>query len=256
MSWLFIFRKNKWYIFRKNYKGVLYFIDMNKKITLSIVLIFLASLAVFVSATMTPTSPLEGYNKVNYNVEIQVQKGWNLIVMSPIVWGSGNNAIASDSEIQKSNIKAIYYLFRSEKKYLQVYPNGQEVENYLRNAQEKPDEALYFAQSPAWVYSDKEGILKYSRHDFPTGAYPKLSAGYNFITLPAGKSINQIKGDCTIEKVYGWLSSDQKWLEETNLDEPIKEMYEGIGMAIEVSSDCQMSETIGGGNINPPQVPQ
>jgi len=228
---------------------------MNRKLLITIAVLTLLGLAVVVSAKMTMTSSDTLSSKADYNVEISIEKGWNLIVRAPLLGSYENDdtpdsVIDSDSEIKQGDIKAIYYYFRYENKYLQVYPNAQEVINYGRNAQEKPGEAFYFAQSPVWVYSSKSGILKYSRHDFPKSGYPALSAGWNFLTItPEMKGVyfKDLKGDCNIQKIASYQGDSWRVISDSadankNIDAVIvnDEQQVGLGIVIKVSNDCTM----------------
>jgi len=233
---------------------------MNKKIILPIALTILLLGIVFVSASMTGTID---NNKGNYNIEVSLNKGWNLILAGPLL-GSDYNVISSNSDIQKKDIKAIYYYFRVGNQYLQMYPNRDETDGYLRNAREKPEETIYFMQSPVWVYSDKEGVLRYSKTDLPSLENIHLSTGWNFVTFTpeiSGKSVNQIKGDCNIEDAYLWNVQSQTWSneisskmkgEEASLDKPFPQTFEGQGFIIKVKDECKFGEPQT--NIEPPPV--
>lgn len=228
---------------------------MKSKFILSISLVLLVALVVVVSAKMTPYSDDSLSNKANYNIEVPVSEGWNLMASSPI-WDEKFTG-TSDSEIKQSNIKAVFYYFRHENKYLQMHPNNKEVENYLRNAQGKSDEMLYFAQSPVWVYSDKTGVLKYQRSDFPkwsdSSNVLSLSSGWNFVTITpemVGESLNTLKGTCNIDKSYIW-DSGHRWENVPFEGKFNNEVLGGNGMLIKVSSDCKLA--LGGrSSITPP----
>ena len=109
------------------------------------VAIFLIISAVFVSAL---DGIMTGGNDGQYIVEVVVVKGWKVI--AGIV---PNEAIAVDSEIKSSDIKAVWYYAPNLKKYVQIHPNLD------MSAQIDDDVAL---TSAMWVYSDKAGRLKYS----------------------------------------------------------------------------------------------
>ena len=227
-----------------------------KKLVLVISLFFIVGLAVFVSAKMTGSIPI---NKGNYDVELTLSKGWNLILVGPLL-GSDYNVIKENSDIKKEDIKVIYYYFRNGDRYLQMYPNREETDGYLRNAREKPEEAIYFMQSPVWIYSNKAGVLRYTKTDLPALNNIVLNKGWNFITITPemeGISLNELKGSCNIKKAYLWDTLNQQWGTILNLldDKNIlaKEGEIGNGLVIEVLEDCQF-----GGNenlINPPAIP-
>lgn len=234
---------------------------MNKKIGLPIALTILLLGITFVCASMISTSPASS-NKITYDVEIQLVKGWNLVLGVPI-----GEAILSDSEIKSTNIKAIYYYSRSENKYLQYYPNSQEVENYISTAQQNSNEIIYFSQAPVWVYSDMAGILKYSRKDFPkfeTGMNLPLSTGWNFVTMVpemSSKTFNDLKGNCNAEKLYLYVPQLENVWQSMDIANGLFGTEDvGKGFLVKVTSDCLMSEfasaSVLDSDINPPPIPQ
>ena len=71
---------------------------MEKRIILLISLVFLLGFVIFVSANV-----MTGGNDSPYIVQADVFEGWNIIAgISP------NEAILNDSEIKKSDIKAVW----------------------------------------------------------------------------------------------------------------------------------------------------
>ena len=185
---------------------------MNKKLILPISLILLVGLVGFAYATMTPSVPLiEG----NYNIEISINKGWNLVPTTPILGiyqgdDYADDVISSDSTIKRDSLKAVYYYDRNRDKYLQVYPNAQEFVDY-ENSLAQEDEA-YYRISSVWLYSDKEGVLKYSRVGVPKYNEVALEDGWNFLTIVPdmkGLRINDIKGSCDILKICDYAR--QNW---------------------------------------------
>jgi len=232
--------------------------SMKNKIILASILAVLVGV-VLVCAKMTGSN---SGNKGNYDVSLNIYKGWNLVLASPLL-GSDYNTISQDSDIKQSDIKAVFYYFRNENKYLQMYPNRQEIDNYLRNAREKPDEAFYFMQSSVWIYSEKAGVLKYSKTDFPIPNNPSLTSGWNFITMSpdmSGVYFKDLKGNCNIQKIASYQGDSWRVTDSAdankNIDAVIMDDTQNIGMglAIKVSDDCKMG-TAGSNVINPPNLP-
>jgi len=225
-----------------------------KKYILHIVFIILIGIVTFISAgTMT------GGNDSPYLVEIDVVKGWNIVAgIMP------NEAITTDSQIRASDIKAVWYYAPNLKKYVQIHPNVD------MSAQIDDDVAL---TSAMWVYSDKAGRLKYSTlEDYMPLSNRKLSSGYNFVTITPDMTIdinnagpeeelkytlNAMKGDCNIEKVYGWnnqeISGDRNW-DAINTDFTFTPNLIGRGILIKVSNNCKFSKSAEETN-QPPQLP-
>ena len=213
---------------------------------------------------MTPSSP-DGYN---HNIEVYVNEGWNLILATPIVGiykgdDYADDAISSDSEIKRDNIKAVYYYISGQNKYVPMYPNAQDYRDYVASLT-SADEKTYIMFSSVWVYSDKSGVLKYRRVDVPKYHQVSLKNGWNFLTITSemkGKSINQLRGDCNFEKIYWWNGESDETIQGTNwkefsLDFRFSDKGEGsvlygTGMVVKVSNNCKLGASEG----NVPSVP-
>ena len=175
---------------------------MNNKIILTVAILLLVGVVGLVTAL---DGIMTGGNDKPYNVEVSIEKGWNIIAgILP------NEAIASDSEIKASNIKAVWYYSPKLKNYLRVHPNVDDLFSQVDD-----DVAL---TSAMWVYSDKAGRLKYSTlEDYMPLSMRELSMGYNFVTMTpdmysgvldgAGYDYeyfiwNKIKGNCNFRIIY------------------------------------------------------
>ena len=202
----------------------------------------LVGIAVFVSARMNLITSTDSIK--SYDATIPISKGWNLVYGTFIQF---DGSISSDSEIRKENIKAVYFYSREEREYLQVYPTEKEYENYARNLRINGDnnKISYAMQSPYWVYSSKAGLLKYNlraiyRDDnqivLTTNDF-SLSPGWNFVTPSSqfnDKTINDLKGNCEIEKVYGYDLGWKDWSEVEFREESV-----GLGMVVKVKNNCK-----------------
>jgi len=250
---------------------------MKQKIFLTICLMLLVGFVVFVSAVDVPSLPGEtSVDTTGTSVNIQLQKGWNLVASGSFAHGPG---ITSDSQIQNSNIKAIFYYSPSQKKYLQIvpYPNTEkekEEYNYIFEKEDAIEENYQIESRATWVFSDKEGTLKFETDYVLPSSQRQLRIGWNFVGMTSdviagyydsnydgsykGKwfSWDSIKGDCQYEKIFGWFPTDQDWF-EMRLDEKLQESdikpFLGLGFVIKVSDDCKLgtSESTTG----PPQIP-
>ena len=69
-----------------------------------------------------------------------------------------------------------------------------------------------------------------------------------------GKSFNEIKGNCNIEKTYGFDSSRQNWV-VFPLDEDFHRQSIMLGIAVKVSNDCNLGSTGGTEGVSPPSLP-
>ncbi len=211
----------------------------------------LVGFAIFVSASFTRTSS-DGYN---HDVEFFMQPGWNLVL-----WFDVSRNILPDSEIQLKDIKAQFLFIPEKNKYFQSYPDRTELDGYIQGVSEKSGQFLMF--SSAWIYVEKQGKLKFSRADVPKYNQISLTKGWNFLILTPdmlGKSLNQVGGNCRIEKAYSWnnhkINEDGFW-EALNLDNklemklaPVEDA--GLGFIVKITGDC----SLGGSSVEPPIIP-
>jgi hypothetical protein len=209
---------------------------MNKKIIMPIALLTLLSLAVFVSAWT-----------IEYGTTIN--EGWNLVY-----------AFIEPEQIQgiePSNIKAIYGFMPTTQEYVRFYPNPEMDKITLMDGDQ-------FRNTAFWVYSDaetgKEFNGRYNGVEYWLAEEPipynerQLYEGWNFVGITSdmvGKSVEEIKGTCSIEKQYIWISSEKKW---ATFPEMIYPSMAGKGFIIKVSEDCKLG-TPTGEIDSPPTIP-
>jgi len=119
---------------------------MNKKIIAVIGLVILLGVVV-VSAGMTFIDQDDGlYNY--YETEIVIEKGWNLV--------SFGQELMAGSEIQESDLKAIYYYNPHNKNYVRQYPESEEF-NELMSTDTCGDRSCSVeerADYNSWCYKD------------------------------------------------------------------------------------------------------
>ena len=116
---------------------------------------------------------------------------------------------------------------------------------------------------PAWVYSNKRGLLKTESASIKLSQNP-LQAGWNFVTITPefdGKTWNQIKEGCNLISAYVYDAESQKWVDLQSIygsgtfGEAVEQ---GQGIVVKVSNSCYLKTSIGGGTnneVNPPNVP-
>ncbi len=215
---------------------------MNRKLVLSLSLVLLVGIVGFVSAKMTIISSADSIK--SYDATIPISAGWNLVYGTFIHY---DGSISLDSEIKKEDIKAVYFYSREENKYLQVYPTEKEYGNYVRNLRINGDnnKISYAMQSPYWVYSSKSGLLRYNLRAIydddnqivlTTNSF-LLSSGWNFVTPSSqfnDKTIDDLKGNCEIERAYGYDSGWKDWSKVEFREEGI-----GLGVVVKVKNDCK-----------------
>lgn len=221
---------------------------MNRKIILLISLVLLVGLVGIVFAQP------KGYEQ-EYGAAIY--KGWNLIY--------GFTIPEQLQSFDKSHIKAIYVFMPMTQEYVRFYPNPEEqklekIISSLGNDEFNPSITALWVYSDATVEGSLNGIphaTEYwiERQPLPYNTNP-LYKGWNFIAITTDmleKSINQIKGDCNIERVYYWSPADQDWTDfMPHLEyQKIQNGQIGQGFVFRVSNNCKLGTS--GGTI--PSVP-
>ena len=219
-------------------------------------LFLMIGLIVFVSAGMI--SKPDG----NYEVTINLREGWNIVAGT-----MPEEGITSDSEIQISDIKAMWYYSPKSNEYMRVYPNPE-----LSKLRQADDDVVL--TSAMWIYSEKDGTIKYDTlEDYPPLENRELYEGYNFLTITDGMTIdinsaspeeeeqytlNNLKGDCNFEKVYHFEQSIQEWsqnlINDDFMNEELDTTVVGLGIVVKVSSDCNLGSSSSSGT-SPPGLP-
>ncbi len=222
-----------------------------------IALLTLISLAIFVSA-MQKSMDFPGTTLTGNFIESKVvlfSGSWNLI------YGFPNPEWISGGDVMPKHIKAIYGLYPGTNEYVRFYPNP-ELEK-IKDSNFRWD--TYTSIGAFFVltdYDDKaEGEMKYWTLESPQLNNIQLLSGWNFIGVTSnfqGKSINEIKGDCDMERIYAFLGDNPKWmdLEDAKDDSSFLFAYEGtqnIGLAIKVVEDCNLGSSTE--DALPPSIP-
>ena len=124
-----------------------------------------------------------------------------------------------------------------------------------------PSVGAKIMSQPAWVYSNKRGLLKTEDMSIKLEQI-NLNAGWNFIkvTPEFTGSLNQMKGNCNVQKAYLFDAENQEWGTISNLMDDDRFLQEasaqGQGMILKVANNCNMAPINGGnGGINPPTIP-
>lgn len=195
---------------------------------IAIIFLFILTMAVFVSAWAA-----------EYGVPIY--KGWNL------VYGFASTDQLNEQGFEKTHIKAIYAFDPTTQEYVRMYPNREDSKIKIDD-----DDLL---QTAFWVYSDFEtgedfngvfNAIEYWLYATPI-SYDQIQMykGWNFLAINPelyDKSLNDIEGNCNIEKAYLWNPSNQGWL-AIPIDDKFdagKFVIEGLGIIAKVSSDCNL----------------
>jgi len=220
-----------------------------KKLILLVVLVLLVGLAVFVSAS---------YSSSQKWIIIPIKNGWNLVPASSWELNLGLN-----SPVTFSDFKHGYAYNPFDGKYLLIRKNGKDI--YGGDGKPTPDwvTSSWLKTASLWMYSDKDGnfLMKWdSSVSKPSSSDYELKNGYNLIWLTpemVGKTIEELRGTCNIQKAYGWDTSQNNAYWNDLLDEKLPEEAVGMGFVIKVADDCTLSvsETISEEDIAPPTIP-
>ncbi len=221
---------------------------MNKKIILPVSLMVLVALLGVAYASMN----LKTENEKKYEISLDISEGWSIVsgIYPP-------QSLSQNSEIKIGDIKAVWFYSPIEKKYIEIYPNLDEI-----GLEDYDDE--YVFSSSMWIYSEKAGTLHYDSivySDFPTLATTQLFAGWNFITITSemiGKSLWESKGTCNIEKAYAWDNEGdrQRWDNVGLYDRINSQEVAGLGIVIKVTDDCTLGVSSSSSDgTTPPGLP-
>tara|TARA_Y100000034_G_C6866659_1_gene395108 strand:+ start:185 stop:1273 length:1089 start_codon:yes stop_codon:yes gene_type:complete len=201
---------------------------MEKKLFF-LTLIFLIGIIGVVSATMI--SQPDG----NYEVSIDLREGWNIIAGTV-----PEDAILPDSEIQLSDIKAMWYYSPKSNEYIRVYPNPE-----TTKLQQADDDIVL--TSAMWIYTEKSGTLKYDTlEDYPDLDNRQLYAGWNFMSVTPDmkdKFLKDIEGDCQIESAFSYDITGQTWTGFSSTDQYFGDYDIGRGIVIKVVDNCKFNSS-------------
>jgi len=177
---------------------------------------------------------------VGYDVEVSLNKGWNLLA-SGLIFEKGLNGILESSEIKAQNVKAVYVYSNKINEFISNYPVYDE-RLYSPTEYFYGDE-LDMIGMGNWIYVDKAGTLKYKTKAIKKINSINLFRGWNFLSITPeynGFSLDEIKGDCEIESAYSFDVTAQKWTSFLLSQQTFSEYDEGRSILIKVTDDCNL----------------
>jgi len=222
-----------------------------KKYIKLIAIVFVCSLVlVGVNARNTKAASEEIINRFS------LSQGWNLMygLQDPMQIISASDAYVSPPTVEeiRSDIELIYVYDSNAKKYVLLYAKRGTLESgEYKNFNPPTSIAEDIPTSVMWVFSEKTHSIKYRVASPPPLSQRKISAGWNFIPVFSdiqGKSINEIKGSCSIDALYTYAEDDgiTQWINLKNIydfndkraltEAPIL----GLQLVIKVTNNCQM----------------
>ncbi len=197
-----------------------------------------------------------------YDLSVSINKGWNVISTF-----SSPDQILSSSEITANNIKAIYYYAPLQKQYVDWFA-------ILQGNKEMPAwwdtvDANIANGGAMWVYSNKEGTLKYWADSYKQRRI--LTNGWNFvaITPEMGKTDGTMhtfpvtfeQSGCSVKKVYSFDSVKQAWgivPDFTTGANALGDEYMGLGLIMKIDTNNEYCVWIPDeqGISEPPKLPK
>lgn len=154
--------------------------------------------------------------------------------------------------IENKTIKYSFIYDNANKEYIQLAPNRESGKlSSILGPGTKPG---YFLNSGVWIYLKKDFIFSPNSIDNPASIdVLELMSGWSIFSITPdmiGKELEDIKGDCNIEKAYVWEAEHQGWI--NFIEDP--EFYsesEGMGIVIKTTNNCKFSAS----STSPPALP-
>jgi subtilisin family serine protease len=183
------------------------------------------------------------YENESYYVEQKLGEQWNLIA------GISFNDIHKSSYLTKEAIFKSYYYDAKTGKDIEIRPDYK-----AGNV-----DSLILYSNAFWVFSAKPGKIVYKAspsfvNKSRVGGYYKFYKGNNLIAINEemyGKSLDEIKGNCSILEASYWDAGKQNWTilnVNAKLNFKSKDELTGLGIRIKVAGDCGFFGVSGGFN--------
>lgn len=111
----------------------------------------------------------------------------------------------------------------------------------LRSEKKIPTFYEQFMSQANWVYTEKAGTLKYRAVIIKLNNR-NLKKGWNFLSITPDMvdvDLENLKGNCDIQKTYFYNSFESKWV-SFRLEDDFEPGMEGLGAVMEVSESCNL----------------
>jgi len=170
-------------------------------------------------------------------VSIKLYTGWNLISLPGKLIRFDNTGLGS---------KLIGFVYLKEE---QKYVTLKEAEKILGD-----DLREYLMKNAFWVYSRQDTTLTVYVDRYVSSSDLDLVAGWNLVPITEdmiGGYLEDIMGDCDLEKLYKWDAKNQKW-EKISLSYSFSGSMFGYGFLVKANNNCKLI----GPEITPPPMPE
>ncbi|MFA6354761.1 MAG: hypothetical protein WCX12_03715 [Candidatus Paceibacterota bacterium] len=212
-----------------------------------LLLIVFFSFALFSNSTKAENQPyLVGH-------DIKITKGWNLLISTSEFDSYNPGNIIKEDYIKNIDVLVRYLWVNPLDKYIRG--DIPEIKSISKNDQNKilelksqlGEDAELYASNASFVYFKKSGTFVASRYKGVVIPYNrvKLFKGWNlkyvdeWMVSGEGKTIEDFKGNCNVEKLYFYDSENKKW--QSYMQEKFTDNMVFRGFAIKVADNCEFS---------------
>ncbi len=210
-----------------------------KKTVLFFLLLALSFSALAIINGMTPGA--KSGDKTFYEVGVKVEKGWNLLVGVGTLMDQASALGIKGGDIQREDIKSMWAFVPTTQSYARVHPNPETEKLTVID----DDELL---ATSFWLYSEKEGYLRFQSESILEMGKRQLYSGWNFVAITPevrGRSFQEIFAECEAQKSYVYNNrvyaghNSPSW-EKVYPESKFTSDIEGVGMIVRVSGNCKM----------------
>ncbi len=220
-----------------------------------IVLFFVTAFSVFTLFYSANAEDIKQPYLVGHNIKIT--KGWNLLIntdFNPYPYNPENTT--KEGDISKDDILVRYNWLNPLNKYIRgdkdISKKDQKKMAELKN-QLGVDAEFYTSNNASFVYFKKSGTFTASKYKGVNNSYisaspyhrVKLFKGWNlkyidqWMVSNEGRSIDDFKGNCTVEKLYLYDGENGDW--QSYLQSKFTDEMVFRGFAIKVSDNCEFN---------------
>jgi hypothetical protein len=184
------------------------------------------------------------WDSAEREIHIPIEKGWNLVYAGYSELNYGESPVKGND----FNPKCFY---RSDLKEYACFNDDTDLNtdpkwDWIRLLMDDAEKKNKLLQSSLWVYSQKEGdmILHWDamNEQHLDLSYYNMDAGWNFCSVVppmVGYSLDELKGDCEIEKAYFYDNVNVDWV-EMDTSQVFDASVGGHGFVMRVRETCTL----------------